>query len=45
MIYNAVAPSKWNDRFTAAFPLAVTQATPDWGETANRASGENVLYL
>lgn len=45
MIYNAVAPSKWNDWFTAAFPPMVTQATPDSGETANQASVENMLYL
>lgn len=45
MIYNAVAPSKWNDWVTAAFPPVVTQATPDSGETAEPASGKNVLYL
>lgn len=45
MIYNAVAPSKWNDWFTAAIPPVVTQATPDSGETADLASGKNVLYL
>lgn len=44
MIYNAVAPSKWNDWFTAAFPPMVTRATSDSGETANQASLENMLY-
>lgn len=29
MIYNAAAPLKWHDWFTAAFPPVVTRTTPD----------------